>query len=372
MSMFMKKFFGMCVISAALCGGCSEPGLDGDVDSTANLQQKGGGWIPNGPDLMHGLIVKTIVQGIRISRTGTSSLTPVYLMGEDGSNYRPVTSITYNGFQVAPVDLGTNMGFFRFTANGVQVQRKEAAGLTFNFSVSLDDTKVLTPVSLFVKEVSDPLNGSSSYGLHWMYYSYTTSRGETVTQSLCRNSKGEDEPAVPVGGHYWNNFTGAMALEEPTISFACQTAAVAGCMDYGYIPWESHLECNNVSDPKNCHVANMWNVLQTCTRLKRADYCGTGVPHTMSGTEIWPADWLQPTVTNDARAMLPTLEALWNQNGISCVIPENLRHKELLEQDSNCYDQIYGNAVLMIPPKPRCYWERPGTDVLSDAVLDPK
>lgn len=371
MSMFMKKFFGMCVISAALCGGCSEPGLngDGDVDTTANLQQKGGGWTPNGPDLMHGLIVKTLVQGIRLSRLDAST----YLMGEDGSNYRPVTSITYNGFQVSPMDLGTNQGFFRFTYdNGKLAEKKEAAGLTFNFSVSLTGTKVVTPVSLFVKDVSDPANGLSAYGLHAMYYSYTDSRGEVVTQSLCKNSNGDDEPVVPVAGHYWNNFNGAMSSEELTISFACQTAAVAGCIEYGYHPWQSLQECNDVSDPKNCHAANMWNVLQTCTRLKRADYCGSGTPHTMSGTEIWPADWLQPTVTNDARVMLPTLEALWNQSGISCVIPENLRHKELLDQDPNCYDQIYGNAALMIPAKPRCYWERPGTDVLSDAVLDPK
>lgn len=366
--MFMNKFFGMFAISAALCGGCSDPAAV-ENDSTANLQQKGGGWSPNGPDLAHARIGVQLVQGIRVNR----GLGGAFIVGEGGGNLAVIDSITYGSNVVSPYSLTANQGFLHFTyGNGVSVDRKDVAGLTLNFQISLDGTKVLTPVSLFVKEVS-AAPASLAYGQHMIYYSYRDSRGETVTESLCKDSEKNDEPAVPVGGHIWNMATGAMISEEGTISFACQTAAIGGCINYGYNPWDTHLECNHPTDPKNCHPANMWNVLQTCTRLKRADYCGTGRSHTMSGTEIWPADWMQPPITNDARVMMPTLEAIWNGNGVSCIIPENLRHKELLEQDIDCHAQLYHLPPYnMYGGKPNCTWERPQTDVLSDAVLDPK
>lgn len=367
MSMFMNKFFGICAISAALCGGCSDPG-NLDADSTANLQQKGGGWNPNGPDLVHGRIGKQLVQGIRVNRALGGS----FIIGESGASIAKVDSTIYNGQAVSPFSLVTNQGFFHFAyGNGIVVDGKDAKGLTLNFRISLDGDKILTPVSLFVKDVGD--SAYTAYGLHMIYYSYTDSSGTVVTQSLCKDSEGMDEPAVPVGGHIWNMSDGSMVVEEGSISLACQTAAVAGCMEYGYHPWDTHLECNDPIDPKRCHPANMWNILQVCTRLKRADYCGTGKSHTMSGTEIWPADWLIPTVTNDARVMMPNLEALWGQGGVSCVVPANVRHKELLEQDPDCHAQLYREApYTMVGYKPICTWERPNTDILADSVLDPK
>ncbi len=356
MSMFETHFWKLFTTSAALLGACSGP----DSMDTANLQQKGGGWYGNGPDLVSGRIHGELMQGI-----GMRDNRPAFIVGALGNALYPITKTTYRDLPVLSVS--AMEGWLRVTYQDEKMvavaDKKEVAGLSFEFTFTDLGGKVQIPYKLTVKDVGDSGSGSSHYGMLAMVLSYTDSSGQVIDDgSLCNDSDKLPEPAVSVPGHQWQLSTGNMIASESTISFACRSAAVAGCMEYGYEPWTPHLECNDVSNPANCHPAVMWDILQACTRLKRADYCGTGVAHTLPKTSLWPADWLDPTVTNSARVMLPTLEAIWGLNGVSCIVPENLRHEELLDQDLSC--------SMTLASKPRCTWERPTPNVLADSIKD--
>jgi hypothetical protein len=56
---------------------------------------------------------------------------------------------------------------------------------------------------------------------------------------------------------------------ELSVSYSCATGAIAKCVTWGYAPWVVGAD-----------------VHQTCTRMVRADYCGSGASFTKNGTVI--------------------------------------------------------------------------------------
>jgi hypothetical protein len=67
------------------------------------------------------------------------------------------------------------------------------------------------------------------------------------------------------------------------VSFACKTAVVGKCVMWGYgldRQWPTTTLHGAASS------AGPEDMLQTCTRMARADYCGTGLPNTLDGTPI--------------------------------------------------------------------------------------
>lgn len=352
MSMSMTKFFGLIAVSAALCSGCSEAPPS---EETANLQQKGGGWAPNGPDLVHGRINGRIFQGVRLLRNR-----PMYLVDEGGANAITLSNTDYRGKSVTTMPM--NQGWFRFTyGQGMMAERYDAQDLTFEFSAIAPGTTTLVPYRLKVGRVGAPSNGSPLYGLHEMTYSFLDSSGWSAPKSFCEDADGNPEPMVPLRGRFWNLTNGNAVLDPDMVSFACLSAAVAGCMEYGYNPWQSQIECLNPSMPGTCHPANMWEIHQVCTRLKRADYCGTGKAHTMSGAMIHPFDWLSPPINSSGPDYFKELEAIWGVNGVTCVNVDNLRHPELVDQDYDCSVKLYKMT-------PACNPDRLGQSILGDLV----
>lgn len=87
---------------------------------------------------------------------------------------------------------------------------------------------------------------------------------------------------------------------EISVSFSCRTGAIAKCVTWGYAPWKVGADLH-----------------QTCTRMVRADYCGTGVSYTKDGTliDVFDAKGIQLPTTSDASL---AFEAGWGPNGAVC------------------------------------------------------
>lgn len=83
------------------------------------------------------------------------------------------------------------------------------------------------------------------------------------------------------------------------VTYSCESGAIAKCARWGYAPWKAGTA-----------------VHQACTRMVRADYCGTGVSYTRNGTAIdmFDAQHIQEPA-NEAGFLF---EAGWNENGAAC------------------------------------------------------
>lgn len=81
------------------------------------------------------------------------------------------------------------------------------------------------------------------------------------------------------------------------VSFACKTAVVGKCILWGYgadHAWPTSPPVTQFGNPFTGA-----DVLAACSRMARADYCGTGLPNTLDGTPIYIDDMFtfKPTET---------------------------------------------------------------------------
>ncbi|MBX3160412.1 MAG: hypothetical protein KF773_30890 [Deltaproteobacteria bacterium] len=115
--------------------------------------------------------------------------------------------------------------------------------------------------------------------------------------------------AIPMASTW--DATGARHTDPGLFTFACTSGVIAKCYRWGYRPWLTG------------YGANMHDIHQTCTRMARADYCGTGVPGTRNGTAINVWDRLGAPGPIQKHGLLPPLgmlfEAGWNPDGAVCL-----------------------------------------------------
>lgn len=150
-----------------------------------------------------------------------------------------------------------------------------------------------------------------AYSGVWSYVADVRVNGGSW-EPLCLDTQGNRQDTLLLGD-IWDPDDGAK-LARPsnnTITFACRSAALAKCVEFGYKPWAS----KNGTALANYH--------QACTRMVRADYCGTGTSHTVSGTQIHVLDQLN--IQKKAQGVSYDVEAEWGPNGATCVNPGNLR-----------------------------------------------
>lgn len=132
---------------------------------------------------------------------------------------------------------------------------------------------------------------------------------------ICTDANGQPADAIAVAGR-WNYQQGAPGqggakYDDPrTFTFACEGAAIAKCIHFGYKPWAS---VNGVSLAAH-H--------QACTRLIRADYCGDGTSHTVNGQ--WVNIYDAVGVQRDTESW--GLEAEWDTEGARCFTDHNRAH----------------------------------------------
>jgi hypothetical protein len=119
-------------------------------------------------------------------------------------------------------------------------------------------------------------------------------------QSLCADGqKGMFLPGVwdERGAHHDSLTTGEHTA---SLTYSCLGGVIAKCARWGYGPWRVGAALH-----------------QTCTRMARADYCGTGVSFTRDGTpiDLFDVQGVQQPA-GDAEFLF---EAGWGENGATCV-----------------------------------------------------
>jgi hypothetical protein len=119
--------------------------------------------------------------------------------------------------------------------------------------------------------------------------------------------------SIPVNGK-WDADTGDFIADSTVFTYACQGAALAKCVEWGYEIWGTHQEC----DGATCQERSLADFHQACTRMVRGDYCGDGVAHTENGTtiDVWDALGILTETTGSGL----DLEAEWTTDGAACVM----------------------------------------------------
>jgi hypothetical protein len=132
-----------------------------------------------------------------------------------------------------------------------------------------------------------------------------------VWAPLCIDGAGQPTQAILLND-LWSPTTGDRRPENSAaMTYACRGAALAKCIEWGYKPWSL------------AEGVSLDEYHQACTRMVRADYCGTGTAHTINGTRIHVVDELgvqdvDPTVTY-------AVEAEWGPDGAVCLNSANTR-----------------------------------------------
>jgi hypothetical protein len=81
------------------------------------------------------------------------------------------------------------------------------------------------------------------------------------------------------------------------LMFSCRDGVAAKCIDWGYAPWAEQ--------------GQMSAYFQACTRMARADYCGTGHSRTIPGTTINYGDFHDPQIAKFDLMKDFVPEAVW-------------------------------------------------------------
>ncbi|MFP2912751.1 ADYC domain-containing protein [Pyxidicoccus sp. 3LFB2] len=141
----------------------------------------------------------------------------------------------------------------------------------------------------------------------WSYRVSFLDTVDGVWKPACPAADGSALDAIPVGGR-WNYQQGVAGggarIDDPTVfTFACEDAAIAKCVRFGYRPWATTADGRSLADHH-----------QACTRMVRADFCGDGTSHTVDGS--WVNLYDTAGVQQDTEAWL--LEAEWNAEGALC------------------------------------------------------
>jgi len=148
----------------------------------------------------------------------------------------------------------------------------------------------------------------------------------------CQDAVGGATSALPVLG-VWDYRQGVPGggskIDDPNrFTFACMGGAIAKCALWGYRPWASY---------SGMALAAYH---QACTRMVRADYCGTGQSYTKTGNPINFYDELG--IQQDTEDWF--FEAEWDINGARCFYALNRTHSSLPCFDSRA-DLVCGQSL---------------------------
>lgn len=347
----MKHVGNLSVIamSALLCGGCQEAG-EGDIDSVAQLAQKGGLWNPNNSSTGIAALANNHVSlGIRktvILGTTTWSVMTLDLNTKVLNNATAqVDSILYNGQPVS--NLTTTQGWFQVTTSSV-------SNYTVNGSSFQLDFHFASPISGTLRLSSS--DNQSSYGRYTAHF-LSDSGGGTL-QPYCwrwysdgtNTAQPYAEPLIPIAGAKWAA-NGSRIDDSAAISFGCANDAIGACVDWGYAPWASVTTWSGF--PPKATSVSLKDSHQACTRMKRADFCGNGTGNTSDFNTATSGTVIQVWDALNVHSMTPqtrdTMEAYWNTDGATCVNPDRLRAHTQYFTDVMNYQL---NSVC--PGKPLC------------------
>lgn len=146
----------------------------------------------------------------------------------------------------------------------------------------------------------------------WTYQVSYLSHADGQWHPICHDASGEAVAAIAVSGS-WDYRQGLPGVggrkyENPNVfTFACEGAAIAKCIRFGYKPWAS------------AGGVNLAEHHQACTRLVRADYCGDGSSYTVNGQLVNVYDAVGVQQDTETWGM----EAEWGTEGALCFTDHN-------------------------------------------------
>jgi ADYC domain len=141
-------------------------------------------------------------------------------------------------------------------------------------------------------------------------------------QNLCQPDREGIAKAIPLSGQ-WDSK--GHFKDDGKVTFACTNSVLAKCVRWGYKPW------------KTVQGKSLREFHQACTRMVRADYCGTGVAHTQEGTQIDVYDQLGIQKRVNKSGM--TFEAAWNPYG-AVAISRTRFSKALAQIQQDCPERL--------------------------------
>ncbi|MCP3163475.1 ADYC domain-containing protein [Myxococcus qinghaiensis] len=144
----------------------------------------------------------------------------------------------------------------------------------------------------------------------WAYRVSYYSLADNTWKPACQAADGSALGAIPVAGRwdYREGVAGGGAKIEDTqtFTFACEGAAIAKCVRFGYRPWATTATGRSLAP-----------LHQACTRMVRADFCGDGTSYTMDGN--WVNLYDASGVQSDSESW--AVEAEWDAEGARCRAP---------------------------------------------------
>lgn len=308
--MTITKYAASIALFSSLFHGCA-PAPEQDTDQ--RYQALGGGWLSNNSaQAFGGVLNAEPIRGIFYSTTPPEGTDPSgsgwWVRSQNTDYYAPIDSITYNGQAVT--ELTAAQGFLSVTA--ADVSQVVAGQFDLQFQVGgsapgvlrLQSTKAGAAYGKY--EAAWQAAGGKSWS-SFCPHPYQNRDG-TITQLV--------EYMIPVGGAKWL-VDGSRVDDSDSIALACTHDAIGGCIEWGYVPWESQ----GGTPLKNHH--------QACTRMKRADFCGSGDPVTTTNQsyylhtpiELWDSLSIHAVGAQNEN----TMEAFWDPSGATCFNPSQYR-----------------------------------------------
>jgi hypothetical protein len=214
-----------------------------------------------------------------------------------------VNGISVNGISVNGISVnGTSLN--GISVNGISVNGTDFVGA--ELSADLSDGSAL-PLHI------DAISPLAAPNADTLGYAVSAETADGFVPLCGYETNGSVVLALVVPGT-WNLSNGAWSDDGGEFSFACRHASVAKCVEFGYKSWLGYADYQHA-----------------CVRMLRADYCGDGTPHTITGTPIDLYDDLG-IQTDDADW---PVDAEWTPDGALCI-----NHNRGGSQPS-CYAQLY-------------------------------
>jgi hypothetical protein len=246
----------------------------------------------------------------------------------DSPNGTSLNGTSLNGTSLNGTSLNgttlTGVAVSGLTSAGVTVKAASGTALPLSGASLVGSTWTGTaqattglPVSLKLR-IDSALQGTGTNADLWFYgVSYQTS--STWTPLCGLDTTGKPIQAVSVAGT-WSTFNATYAPSTTQYTWACRTKTIAKCVELGYKTWKGYA-----------------NQLAACVRLLRADYCGSGISHTVDGTLLNLYD--NVGVQSDTEGW--KVEAEWMPTGARCINSNNAaRYEKTTTGDPLCLKSL--------------------------------
>jgi len=333
--MLITKYVGALAMSAALCVGCQGPELQEDTDQvTQGLKV----WTGTNTSLAIGGVTgdggRYPTRGIQL--TGKDR----FVMTATDDHAARISSIRWDNQNVTALSAPT--GVLQATVGGVTVTNFTAA----------------KPLLIYI---GDPIGGTLRIYTNTVSASYNTYTTDWSPDSQQWNpycphewvgpTQGGSttfvaEPMVPIGGAKWSGTNGDRIEDPYAITMACAHDAIGGCVGIGYVPWETGYV-------RGSGTVSLQAYHQTCTRAKRADFCGNGEAHTTLNAGIkrhTPIQiWDNASIYSMGEQTPSSMEAYWSVDGATCFNPTRFR---TTDQENSQYFML--RTLPGCPAKPTC------------------